>query len=1123
MSLSKAKNIAASKSTTKCEFCNKAFKFKSKWYFKHIEKCNSSIAKSLLSDAICTICGKVYKQKNKWFLKHLDKCKNITFTRDVSRNIETTEDRNSNTNIIHVDDKLFNFSEEFFDQTDLKLNETIDSNYDTWLNHVVDESEDKCFKIIHLNINSVFNKFEHIFTMLNNLNFDIIALNEIKLDDSVPDKLYEHSDYNVKRRNRNSNGGGIMVFIKKCYKLIDYSSSTDYEIVSFKLMLNSIASAFVFSYKPPGVNTADYLDYLDSYIKNNNLNNNLFVIGDLNMDWLSSKGDKLKMFCNEYELKNYVIEPTRVFQSINQSSSTLIDVVLHNGNNISHTSVIDFPYSDHRLIKTNCKFKAMENKAFKSYKRNLNNKAIDKIIHDINNIDFNFLNDVKDVDNRYFFFKKLIVDTMNYHAPLKFINKKHKIDSQPWFDIDLLHARRKCDKLSTIFKKTSNLCDKQNFLDSRNAYQKLLKTKKIDYYSDKTPGNIKNGKKFWEFYYSSIKIKSDKSGQGLPDTIFSNNKLYSDKKDIANVFNRHFSSFESEKDLNDTECKKYIFNTFNTKMKIDKPNKTNGEFMFSSIDKKEVLDLINQLDNKTSAGISGIPVFILKKASDKIAEPLTNLFNLCLKDKRIPTEWKTAIVTPLHKNKGTTNDVNNYRGISVLPPLSKVFEKILAIRIKKYFESCNLLFAGQHGFRAGHSCETALHELVSTCLNNLDKKKINLLLFIDFKKAFDMVDPKLLLYKLLNYGFSNDAIKLMENYFFDRQQFTKFDNSSSSTAKISLGVPQGSVLGPLLFIIFINDLPSDLVDIVSKLFADDTSLLFNGDDINEVISLYKSGLKQLNEWCKHNRLYINWSKTYIMFITNKRVKTPAFVEFDSIKVEVVEKFRLLGVLIDNKLNFNAYVAQQCLAINRKLYAINRLFYLSFEVKLQFFKTFILPYFDYGISLCIYYHKTAFRKLCKSYYLCLKKLFNFSFIKYEKGLAIVKTHDEINEFLKSYNLFSFHHRVTLRLLLFLHKICYSINSPVLLNKWLLPSSKTSTYNLRYKQVFDIDRCYTNYGDLTFKNMFTRYLNKLNFDSFDHCFIKFKNDRIGSGKLQTDLKTLIKLYPKFDCDINFYFLF
>jgi hypothetical protein len=260
-----------------------------------------------------------------------------------------------------------------------------------------------------------------------------------------------------------------------------------------------------------------------------------------------------------------------------------------------------------------------------------------------------------------------------------------------------------------------------------------------------------------------------------------------------------------------------------------------------------------------------------------------------------------------------------------------------------------------------------------------------------------------------------------------------------------------------------------------------------------------------------------------MFITNKRIILPKFIEFDFVKVEVVTKFKLLGILIDNKLNFNAYVGQQCLAINKKLYAINRLFYLPYKVKLQFFKSFILPYFDYEISLCIYYHKAAIRKLCKMYYLCLKKLFNFSFIKYENSFGYVKSHDEINIDLKPHNLFSFHHRLTLRIILFLYKIINSANAPRQLKLWLTPNQSKTNYNFRKNNIFGIERSFTVYGDSTFKNMFCKYLNNLDHTKFNDSFIKFKNDRLLNNIIYADLKTFLKLFIKFDFDINFYFLF
>jgi exonuclease III len=327
---------------------------------------------------------------------------------------------------------------------------------------------------MHLNINSVFNKFEHVFSILNSLDFDIIALNEIKLDDSVPSKLYEHEKYNLIRRDRNSSGGGIMVYIKKCYSILDYESSTDYEIISFKLLVKRIANNFIFSYKPPNVNDHDYLEHLDSVIKLKNLNNNLFIIGDLNMDWQSTKGDSLKAFCSDNGLYNFVNEPTRVFVGKNHISSTLIDVVLHNGSSIIDTFAVDFPYSDHKLVVTTWNFQSESIKSTSNYKRKLNDKAIDLIIKDLSITDFKFFNEVQDSELRYFFFKKLIMEVLNKHAPLKLTSNNRKVKQLPWFDRDLLLLRRKCDNLYAKFKKSNDLLDKEIFTEQRNIYQKLL-------------------------------------------------------------------------------------------------------------------------------------------------------------------------------------------------------------------------------------------------------------------------------------------------------------------------------------------------------------------------------------------------------------------------------------------------------------------------------------------------------------------------------------------------------------------------------------------------------------------------------------------------------------------------
>ena len=443
-------------------------------------------------------------------------------------------------------------------------------------------------------------------------------------------------------------------------------------------------------------------------------------------------------------------------------------------------------------------------------------------------------------------------------SPLRSVSKKVIEQVHPWIDRELQESKHNRDLLYKLASLSKSTTDWSNYKESRRSFQSLNRKKMIIYFESKQIKDFKNSKKFWQFYKSSIKLKSDVSSSDMPTTMTNGDQSASTFEDIASMFNSFFTSISSVSLTSKDECHSFINDHFK-QLKRDSIISP-GSFSFTPVSTDLVGKFIAKIDDTSSPGNAGISPKILKLAPDILVPVYTALFNSCIEKGIVPHEWKSAIVSPLFKNKGVNSDMNNYRGISVLSPLSKVFEKLLNEQIVAYLDKHNILFEGQHGFRKGHSCETALHELITDINTARDKRLTSMLLFIDYRKAFDTVDSNLLLLKLFHYGFDNSALKLIADYFANRSQSTKVNGKLSGSASIPLGVPQGSCLGPLFFLIFINDLAYLLEGLQSKLFADDTTIYSSGPILSGVIVDFQKRIKPLGSWCALNRLDITWSR-----------------------------------------------------------------------------------------------------------------------------------------------------------------------------------------------------------------------------------------------------------------------
>ena len=334
----------------------------------------------------------------------------------------------------------------------------------------------------------------------------------------------------------------------------------------------------------------------------------------------------------------------------------------------------------------------------------------------------------------------------------------------------------------------------------------------------------------------------------------------------------------------------------------------NCTFQFEKIDDISILRIINDLPNKSSTGFDDISMRLIKAIKTEIISGLTCIFNQSLNTGIFSEKLKIAKVIPIHK-KGSLNDISNYRLISLLPSISKILEKIIFKQLSTHLNEHKLLYDSQYGFRAGHSTELALIELIDRITQDLDKGKIPISFFLDLSKAFDTLDHVILLQKLNYYGIKSVELNLFKDYLQNRTQYVSYDKTNSDMYRISTGVPQGSILGPLLFIIYINDLCNASKLFKMIIYADDTILYSTLDVFDNYISKNLNiELTKVADWLKLNNLSINIKKSKFMVfhMPQKQVNIPN-IEIENIKIEFADEFNFLGLTIHKHLKWDSHI------------------------------------------------------------------------------------------------------------------------------------------------------------------------------------------------------------------------
>ena len=814
---------------------------------------------------------------------------------------------------------------------------------------------------IHINTRSLLPKIENIRILARKTRAACIAISESWLDSTVFDSEIHIDNYNILRKDRERRGGGVCLYIRDdlAFNPRPDLLHNELEATWCELLLpksKPILCGVI--YRPP--KQSQFYQLLESVCSSSIHFSSMetVILGDFNTD--VSKSNKrctllssLKNFMNMFHFSQLICDFTR----IDSLSSTVIDLILvSDKSNISQSGVLDLCLSDH--LVTYCTRKVSKS-FFGSHNtvkmRTLKRYNKDDFQKSLLDTDWSSVLLCDNVSDAWDSFKSLFLAAVNNIAPVKEVRIKQR--TEPWITSEILESINERDRAFHLFKRDKSDDNFMKFKLIRNKTQDMIYQAKQSYFNDQLVEHQSDSKSLWNVL-KKLGLPSKKSPGSNSSNIDlkfdGSDEICFDRPKVSESFNSFYTTVASKlvdklpKSLN-RFGRNFVFRFYSEKGVL--PN----SFSFSVVSENKILVYLNKLSIKKATGLDGIPCRFVRDGASIIASPLAHIVNLSLIQGSVPDDLKTARVVPLFKKNDKT-DVGNYRPVSILSIISKIFEKVVYDQVESYLRDNNLLYNFQSGFRRGFSTDTCLIHLSDYMKFEMDKGHLVGMVMLDLQKAFDTVNHSILLMKLEGLGLGTDILRWFQSYLSGRKQLVDIAGTFSDPRTITCGVPQGSILGPLLFLIYVNDMAA-VVKNKLLLYADDSAILVSDKNRSNIEAELSSDLELVSQWLVDNKLSLHLGKTEaILFGSKARMSSnrDLNVTCKGQSINSTTSVKYLGAVLDQCLSGDTMASSVISKANARLkFLYRKKAYLTYHTKRLLVLALIQCHFDYACSF--WYH------------------------------------------------------------------------------------------------------------------------------------------------------------------------